>query len=84
MRDAFWLTERGETRGEPESFRRTVPPELSRPGKRDVHNNALVRDVHNNALVHIYYKKHSRKDRNLNRSDNEILQRTAHCYLRHP
>ena len=49
-RDAFLLTERGETRGEPESSRRTVPPELSRPEKREVRNNALV---------HIYYKTHS-------------------------
>ena len=49
--DAFLLTERGETRGEREWSRRTVPPKLSRPEKRDVHNNALV---------HIYYKTHSR------------------------
>ena len=49
-RDAFLLTERGETRGEPEWSRRTVPPELSRQEKRDVQNT----------LVHIYYKTHSR------------------------
>ena len=42
VRAAFSLTERGEMRGEPESSQRTVPPELSRPGKRDVHNNVLV------------------------------------------
>ena len=49
-RDAFLLTERGETRGGPESSRQTILPELSPPEKRDVHNNALV---------HIYYKTHS-------------------------
>ena len=38
----FSLTERGETRGEPEPSQRTVPTERSRLGKRDVHNNGLV------------------------------------------
>ena len=42
MRAAFLLTERGETRGGPESSQRTVPPEFSRQGERDMHNNALV------------------------------------------
>ena len=41
MQVAFSLTERGETRGGPASFQQTVPPELSRPGEHDVHNNAL-------------------------------------------
>ena len=35
-RDAFLLTERGETRGEPESSRRTVLPELSRPVSQEI------------------------------------------------
>ena len=42
VRAAFSLTEQGEMRGDPESSQQTVPPELSRPGKHDVHSNALV------------------------------------------
>ena len=39
---AFSLTEQGETREGPESSQQTVPPELSRPGEHDVHNNVLA------------------------------------------
>ena len=42
VRAAFSLTEREESRGEPEASQRTVPPELSRPGKCDMHNKTLV------------------------------------------
>ena len=34
-----------EMRGATEPSQRTVPPKLSRPGKRDVHNNVLVPSV---------------------------------------
>ena len=51
MRAAFSLPEREETRGKPEPSQRTVPPELSHLGKRDVHNNALVPSARGYTLI---------------------------------
>ena len=45
MQAAFLLTKQGEKRGVPESSQQTVPPELSHPGKRDLHN-VLVPSTH--------------------------------------
>ena len=64
MRPAILLTEQGEKRGEPESSQQTVPPELSHPGKCDMHNNALV------PSTHIFIIKHIREWITIRTSDN--------------
>ena len=69
VRAAFSLIERGETRREPESSQRTVPPQLSCPGERDMHNNTPVPStVH--ARMNINYKRQWRTDRISKEHDN--------------
>ena len=69
MQAEFLLTKRG---GELESSQRTVPPELSRPGKCDVHNNVLVPSAR--IFIIFIIKMHSCTDRNSNQSDNYFLE----------